>query len=124
MVVVLWTGGYNPVIQVPIGRKENREMKIFRDLVLVVVLSLVLVSVGPSVSARRATCQSNCVLVGVYRVGTETNCVANGCVPIVPSNTRICSGAESDEWHGQGYCDVPSGMCVASFFECFPCRVP
>lgn len=38
MVVVLWTGGYNPVIQVPIGRKENREMKIFRNMVLVVVI--------------------------------------------------------------------------------------
>jgi len=38
VVVVLWTGGYNPVIQVPIGRKENREMKIFRNMVLVVVI--------------------------------------------------------------------------------------
>jgi len=86
VVVVLWTGGYNPVIQVPIGRKENREMKIFRNMVLVVVLAVVLLNpfVGQNdVASRRMlsnnygvpACTPNSVAeLQIFVDGTECGC--------------------------------------------------
>ena len=59
--------------------------------------------------------------VGTYTVGTPAD-VANECHSIRFANTRICLGAETDEWHGYGRVD--GGVCVADFWEFRPCLAP
>jgi hypothetical protein len=92
---------------------------------VVVVLLLLVGSVVISRLRHRAPALEDvCTAVAVRVVGTETDCVKNGCVSARPANTRLCLRGDSDEWHDQGQCDVPSGMCVATFFECKPCAGP
>ena len=99
-------------------RKFSRQARLFAVLILLAVAVLPAsaqdLSFGDTTRIER-------IYVGTYMVGTPAD-VANGCRNIRFANTRICLGAETDEWHGYGR--VEGEVCVADFWEFRPCLAP